>query len=168
VTPSFVIAPLSPDHNRLAFSCGVDALDRYLQNQASQDVRRHISNCFVASPANTHIVAGYYTFSAASIPVVDLPGTGTKRLPRYPVLPAALIGRLAVDRQYRGRNLGAALLFDAIERALRAEAAVFALIVDAKDEAAVAFYEHHGFRPFVSRPRSLFLPIATAMKLLER
>jgi len=167
VTASFVIAPLSPDHDRPAFFCGVDVLDRYLQNQASQDVRRQIANCFVASPANTHIVAGYSTFSAASIAIVDLPEAETKRLPRYPVLPAALIGRLAVDRQYRGRRLGAVLLFDAIERALRAETAVFALIVDAKDTEAAAFYEHHGFWAFVSRPRSLFLPIATATRLLE-
>jgi GNAT superfamily N-acetyltransferase len=128
VTATFVIALLSPDHDRMAFSCGVDALDRYLKSQASQDTRRHIANCFVASPENTSVVAGYYTFSAASIPVVDLPEDQAKRLPRYPVLPAALIGRLAVDRHYRGRNLGAALLFDAIERAVRAEAVVFALV----------------------------------------
>jgi GNAT superfamily N-acetyltransferase len=167
VTVSFVIAPLTSDHDRLAFSCGVDALDRYLQTQAGQDIRRHIANCFVASPANTNIIAGYYTFSAASIPVVDLPQEQSRRLPRYPVMPAALIGRLAVDRQHRGRGLGAALLFDAIERAIRADAAVFAVIVDAKDAPAAAFYQHHGFRPFASLPQRLFLPTATAMKLLE-
>jgi ribosomal protein S18 acetylase RimI-like enzyme len=167
VTIPFVIAPLSPDHDRLAFSCGVEALDRYLQAQAGQDIRRHIANCFVASPAHTSIVAGYYTFSAASVPIVDLPEQETKRLPRYPVVPAALIGRLAIDRQYRGRRLGAALLFDAIERACRSEAAIFAVIVDAKDEQAAAFYQHHGFKRFAGRPRSLFLPTATAMKLLE-
>jgi ribosomal protein S18 acetylase RimI-like enzyme len=167
VTVSFVIAPLSPDHNRLAFSCGVDVLDRYLQTQAGQDIRRRIANCFVASPPTTNVIAGYYTFSAASIPVVDLPEAQTKRLPRYPVVPAALIGRLAVDRQYRGRSLGAALLFDAIERAIRADAAVFAIIVDAKDEQAAAFYQHHGFQPFASQSLRLFLPIATATKLLE-
>ncbi len=166
MTATFSINPLSSEHDRLAFACGVDALDRYLQTQASQDVRRHISNCFVASPIGTAIVAGYYTLAAASVPVLDLPEEVTKRLPRYPVLPAALIGRLAVDRQYRKRSLGSVLLFDAIERAVRAEPAVFAVVVDAKDEDAAAFYRHFGFTPFASRPLSLFLPAATAMKLM--
>jgi GNAT superfamily N-acetyltransferase len=167
VTASFVIAPLGPNYNRLAFSSGVDALDRYLQTQAGQDVRRHLANCFVASPVNTNSVAGYYTFSAASVAINDLSDEYAKRLPRYPVVPAALIGRLAIDRQYKGRGLGAALLFDAVERALRSEVAIYAILVDAKDERAAAFYSHHGFQPFTSRPRSLFLPVATALKLLE-
>jgi len=167
VTATFSISSLSSEHDRLAFSCGVDALDRYLQMQASQDMRRHISNCFVASPTGTTVIAGYYTLAAASIPVVDLPEDVTKRLPRYPVLPAALIGRLAVDQNYRNRALGGALLFDAIERAMRAEPAVFAVIVDAKDEDAAAFYRHFGFKSLDSRPLGLFLPAATAMKLMR-
>jgi ribosomal protein S18 acetylase RimI-like enzyme len=167
VTASFVIAPLSPNHDKLAFSCGVDPLDRYLQTQATQDIRRRIANCFVATSANSNIIAGYYTFSAASVPMLDLPSEAAKRLPRYPVVPAALIGRLAIDRQYRGRGLGAALLFDAIARAARADTAIFAVLVDAKDDAAAAFYRHHGFQPFAARPLTLFLPIGTALKLLE-
>jgi ribosomal protein S18 acetylase RimI-like enzyme len=163
---AFVIAPLSAEHDRLDFHCGVDALDRYLQTQAGQDMRRHVSNCFIASPTNANAIAGYYTFASASVPVTDLPEAEAKRLPRYPVMPAALIGRLAIDRQYQKRGLGAAMLFDAIKRAAASDAAVFALIVDAKDDNAAAFYRHHGFRPFASRPRSLFLPIATATKLL--
>lgn len=167
MTASFVIAPLSRDHDRLAFSCGLDVLDRYLQNQASQDIRRRIANCYVASPTNTNIVAAYYTFSSASVSLLELPEEQAKRLPRYPVVPAALIGRLAVDRRYRGSGLGAVLLFDAIARAARADAAIFAVIVDAKDETATGFYRHHGFLPFAGRPTSLFLPIATAIKLLK-
>jgi GNAT superfamily N-acetyltransferase len=166
VTISFVIVSLAARHDRSAFSCGVDALDRYLQSQAGQDIRRRIANCFIASPIDTNIIAGYYTFSAASVPVVDLPEELSRRLPRYPVLPAALIGRLAADRKYAGHGVGAMLLLDAIERAVRAEAAIFAIIVDAKGEAAASFYRHHGFQSFRSRPQSLFLPIATAMKLL--
>jgi GNAT superfamily N-acetyltransferase len=167
VTASFVIAPLSPNHDRLAFSCGVDPLDRYLQTQATQDIRRRIANCFVATSANSNIIAGYYTFSAASVPMLDLPPETAKRLPRYPVVPAALIGRLAIDRRYRGRGLGAALLFDAIARAARADTAIFAVLVNAKDDAAAAFDRHHGFQPFAARPLTLFLPIGTALKLLE-
>lgn len=166
MTASFAIRPLGPEHDRSAFSCGVDALDRYLQQQANQDVKRRISNCFVASPAGSMAVAGYYTLAAASIPLVELPETQAKRLPRYPVVPAALIGRLAVDRQFHGHQLGSALVFDAIKRAAAAEPAVFTMIVDAKDDAAVRFYEHFGFTPFAGRPMSLYLPIATAMKMM--
>jgi GNAT superfamily N-acetyltransferase len=82
-----------------------------------------------------------------------------RRLPRYPILPAVLIGRLAVDTRYQGRQIGSALIIDALRRSARAAPASFGLIVDAKDDQAAAFYRRHGF---VS---SLFLPIATALKL---
>jgi GNAT superfamily N-acetyltransferase len=167
VTAGFVIAPLAGAHDRQTFSCGASALDRYLQTQATQDIRRHVANCFVASPVQDTTVAGYYTLSAASIPMTDLPEAQTRKLPRYPVLPAALIGRLAVDRRYQGKQLGAALLFDAIARAIRAEAAVFALLVDAKDEAAARFYRHHGFEAFSGRRARLFLLVATARRVVE-
>jgi ribosomal protein S18 acetylase RimI-like enzyme len=172
VKETFVIEPLAASYNRLAFSCGVEALDRYLQTQAGQNIRRRISNCFVAVPSDdnssntTTIIAGYYTLAAASIPLTDLPPEQAKRLPRYPVLPAALIGRLAVDHRYRKRSLGSALLFDAIKRAMPADPAIFALVVDAKDDAAAAFYRHFGFQFFASRPMSLFLPMAVCAKLL--
>jgi GNAT superfamily N-acetyltransferase len=165
VSGGFVIAQLTAAHDRQAFSCGADPLDRYLQTQATQDIRRHLANCFVASPVRSNVVAGYYTLSSASIPMTDLPVEQTRKLPRYPVLPAALIGRLAVDRSFQ--NLGAALLYDAIARAIRADAAVFALIVDAKDEAAAQFYRHHGFQAFSGRAARLFLPVATARRVVE-
>jgi GNAT superfamily N-acetyltransferase len=168
VTASFGIAPLSPDHDPLTFSCGVDPLDRYLQSQATQDIRRHVANCFVATAANSNIIAGYYTLSAASVPMLDLPSETARRLPRYPVVPAARIGRLAIDHGYRGRGLGAALLFDAITRAARADAAIFAILVEAKVDTAATFYQHHGFQPFAVRPLNLFLPLGTALELLKR
>jgi GNAT superfamily N-acetyltransferase len=167
VTAGFVIAPLGAAHDRQTFSCGAEPLDRYLQTQATQDVRRHIANCFVASPVQSSAVAGYYTLSAASIPTTDLPAERLRKLPRTPVLPAALIGRLAVDHRYQGRQLGAALLFDAIARAIRADAAVFALLVDAKDEAAARFYRYHGFEAFSGTPARMFLPVATARRVVE-
>ncbi len=167
MTECFAIAPLLADHDRSGFSCGVEALDLYLRTQATQDIRRHLANCFVASPLGSNKVAGYYTLSSASVALTDLPAEQTKRLPRYPVVPAALIGRLAVTDEYRGRGLGAALMFDAIERAAGSEVAVYAIIVDAKNDAARRFYRHHGFLPLTSRPGSLFLPVATANKLLK-
>lgn len=167
MAPGFRIESLASAHDRAGFSCGVDALDRYIRTQASQDMRRRVANCFVAVPDGATTVAGFYTLSAASIPVHDLPDGETRRLPRYPVLPAALIGRLALDQGFKGRQLGAALLFDAALRALRADPAVLTVIVDAKDEAAVAFYRHHGFQAFAGHPFRLFLPIDTAAKLLR-
>jgi ribosomal protein S18 acetylase RimI-like enzyme len=163
VTGTFSIEPLSASHDRPAFNSGNEALDRYLHAQAGQDIRRRIANCFIATP-DSIVVAGYYTLAAASIPLLELPEAEKKQLPRYSVLPAALIGRLAVDRRFQGRGLGGVLLFDALKRATLAEPAIFAMIVDAKDDDAAAFYNRYGFRSFASRPMSLFLPLATAAK----
>ena len=113
------------------------------------------------------VIAGYYTFAAASLPLTELSADEKQRLPRYALLPAGLIGRLAVDQKYQGQRLGSALIMDAAARAARAEPAIFALIVDAKDDRAVTFYQRHEFRRFVSRPASLFLPIATALQALS-
>ena len=160
--PPFRIETLSGSHDRTAFHCGEPALDRYFRTQATQDVRRRVANCFVAIEVTTGRVAAYYTLSAASIPLVDLPPDVTKRLPRYPTVPAVRIGRLAVDERFQGRGLGSALLADAVHRIMPADAATFTLLVDAKHERAVAFYRRYGFRPLVSQPRTLFLPLATA------
>jgi ribosomal protein S18 acetylase RimI-like enzyme len=89
-----------------------------------------------------------------------------KRLPRYSSFPACLIGRLAVNQQFRGRGLSSSLIVDAIARAVRAEPAIFALIVDAKDEMALGFYEHLGFYRFASRPMTLYLQIGEAARRL--
>ena len=162
----FRIEPLGSAHNRKGFCCGVAALDPYFQDLATQDVRRRVSNCFVACNADG-VVAAYYTFAATGFPLSDLPLEETKRLPRYGLLPAALIGRLAVDERFRGQRLGSALVVDAARRAAGSDPAIFALVVDAKDDAAAAFYLHLGFGRFASRPMSLYLPLATAMKAVE-
>ena len=163
MTAGFVIEPLGA-HYKAAFSSGNAALDRYLRQQASQDVRRLLASCFVAVEATNQDVAGYYTLAATSILAADLPMDFLARLPRYPVLPAALVGRLAIDGRFQRRGLGGALLADAALRVLRGDTRAFALVVDAKDAAAAAFYHHHGFGPFAGRPLSLFLPLATARK----
>jgi GNAT superfamily N-acetyltransferase len=113
----------------------------------------------VAVEAETHRVAAYYTIASASIPTPDLPSEITKRLPRYPTMPAVRIGRLAADRTYRGCGLGKALLADAALKAMAAAPACFALLVDAKHEQAVAFYQHHGFRFLHGLPPD---PVSTA------
>jgi ribosomal protein S18 acetylase RimI-like enzyme len=132
-----------------------------------QDIRRRISNCFVAADQRTGEVAAFYTLAAASVSLTELPLTITKPLPRYPVFPAIQIGRLAVDSryQYQGPGVGSGLLADATLRSARAEPAAFTLPVDAKNDNAAAFYRKFGFSPFASRPLTLFLPITTALKL---
>jgi GNAT superfamily N-acetyltransferase len=154
-------------HDRAAFSSGVEALDRYFREQVTQDIRRRLSNCFVALDAGD-TVAGYYTFAAASVPLDGLPPDMTRRLPRYPSLPAGLIGRLAVGRRFQRQGLGSLLVVDAAARALRAEPAIYALVVDAKDEGAAAFYAHLGFQPFLGRPLRLFIPISEMARRLAR
>jgi GNAT superfamily N-acetyltransferase len=155
------------DSDRAAFCCGEDVLDRYFQTQATQDIRRRIANCFVVVEAATGRVAAYYTLSAASIPLVDLPADETKRLPRYPILPAVRIGRLAVDRRFQRRGLGELMLMNAVHRTIQDAAAAFALLVDAKNDLAPGFYRRYGFRPIVGKPKTLFLPLATAQKTLR-
>jgi ribosomal protein S18 acetylase RimI-like enzyme len=164
--PPFLIELLA-DHDREGFSCGTEPLDKYFKSLVTQDVRRHITNCFVAVEIETRLLAGYYTIAAASIATPDLPEAVTKKLPRHPLLPAIRVGRLAIDLKFQGNGLGGALLADAAARGLRAEAAAFAMLVDAKDDAAVAFYDHHGFQRLTSQPRSLFLALATAGKALS-
>jgi len=161
----FQIEPLGA-HDRAAFCCGVDALDQYFREHVTQDVRRRLSNCFVLLDAAQQ-VAGYYTFAAASIPLGDVSESVSRRLPRYRALPAGLIGRLAVDRRYQHQGLGALLVVDAVARAVRAEAAIYALVVDAKDERAAAFYAHLGFHPFLSQPKRLFIPMSEMAKRLS-
>ncbi len=162
----FRLAQLGAEHNRDSFCCGEEALDRYFKTQATQDIRRRIANCFVAAEAATGLVAAYYTIAAASIPFVDLAPEESKRLPRYPTLPAVRIGRLAVDQKFQGRGLGGALLVDAARRSIQSPPAVYTLLVDAKNDQAVAFYQKFGFRTLASQPRILFLPLATAEKSL--
>jgi GNAT superfamily N-acetyltransferase len=130
-------------------------LNRYLREQASQDIRRRMAACFVAL-ADEKRIAGYYTLASASLLLTDLPASTGKKLPRYPTVPAVRLGRLAVDQVFKGQGLGGALLADALDRAARSEIAAYALIVDAKDEAAAAFYRHHGFIALPDSPRTLF------------
>jgi ribosomal protein S18 acetylase RimI-like enzyme len=168
VTAPFRLEPLDDHHDRSEFACGEEALDRYFKTQVTQDIRRRITNCFVAVACEAEIVAGFYTLASTGIPMAELPLEITRRLPRYPSVPAARIGRLAVDLRFRGRGLGGALLVDAAKRVLPSAAAAYALLVDAKNDHAVAFYRHHGFEPLASQPRTLFLALATAERVWQK
>ena len=152
-------------HDRSGFSCGVEALDRYLQSQASQDARRRVAAPYVLVEAASANVLGFYTLSNTSIQVAELPAAFVKKLPRYPVLPATLLGRLAVDAKGRGRGLGTELLLDALRRCLRSETASLAVVVDAKDDSAISFYERHEFLRLPDQPNRLFMPMSEIEKL---
>lgn len=119
--------------------------------------------CFIATEIASETIAGFYTLAAADIPVTDVAPEITRKLPRYPTLPAARIGRLAVDARYRGQKLGAVLLADAAIRAASSEVAVLAMVVDAKDAAAEAFYRHHGFVAYGSSAGKLLAPIKSLL-----
>lgn len=155
------VLPLGSAHDRAVFNSGSPSLDRYLREQVTQDMRRRVAACFVALTDDQRIV-GYYTLASASLLLADLPPSITKKLPRYPSVPAVRMGRLAVDQTFKGQGLGGALLADALERAARSEIAAYALMVDAIDDIAVAFYKHHGFIALPDSPMALFLPFATA------
>ena len=161
-----VTEPLGSHHDCSLFSCGEQALDSYIRRQASQDVRRRVTRVFVAPGNNHKEVAGYDTLSAASIEKAVLPAHVAQKLPHYPV-PVALIVRLAVDHSSQGKGLGEALLLDAIRRVINASdsIAVYAVVVDAKNESARTFYRRYGFDPLSSSQHRLFLPLQTFMQL---
>lgn len=163
------IEPLQKNHAREAFRCGAAPLDRYLQSQARQDSEKHVAAVFVAIAPPAHEVLGYYTLSASVVNAQDVPPELAKKLPRYPQLPVTLLGRLAVDQRMKGQGIGQFLLMDALHRCLQAAAgiAAMAVVVDAKDEAAAAFYKHFGFMPVNASPARLFLPMKTVATIFD-
>jgi ribosomal protein S18 acetylase RimI-like enzyme len=166
VAESFRIDLLSADHDWSRFLSGSDALDKYFREQASQDIKRRVATCFVAVSVAAQEVAGYYTLTATSVALNAPAPEVAKKLPRYPVVPAVLLGRLTVARHYQGRGLGGILLADALKRIARAELGVFAMVVDAKDDAAQHVYEHYGFTLLPGEARRLCRPISAALQRL--
>lgn len=160
------VEPLASSHDRSAFESGVEPLDRYFRTQAGQDARKNIAAPFVLLlPDRT--IAGYYTLLSTSVQLGELPERTVQKLPRYPLVPATLLGRLAVDRRQQGRGYGRFLLADALHRAARSEIASFAVIVDAKDDSARRFYERESFLPFPDQPMKLFRSMADIRRLFQ-
>jgi predicted GNAT family N-acyltransferase len=169
VTSNPRIEPLGKHHDRAAFDCGVAALNRYLREQAGQDGKKKIAATFILAGDAPPVIAGYYTLSSTSVNVGELPKTLAKKLPRYPLMPATLIGRLAVERRYQGKGCGELLLADALKRSLISTQQIgsVAVVVDAKDDNAKAFYTHFQFIPLVDDDHRLFLPMAAVQGLFE-
>jgi GNAT superfamily N-acetyltransferase len=166
IEESLRVEPLASSHDRSGFESGVEPLDRYFRTQAGQDARKNMAAPFVlVLPDGT--IAGYYTLSSTSVRLGELPGQTVRKLPRYPLVPATLLGRLAVDRRHQGKGYGRFLLGNALHRAARSEIASFVVIVDAKDENARRFYERESFLPFPDQPMKLFRPMADVRWLFD-
>lgn len=158
--------PLAAHHDRVAFRCGVPELDSYLQTQANQDIRRKVAAVYVlVHRAAPTVIVGYYTLSSFAVETSDLTEEAQKKLPRYPLTPATLVGRLARDLRFPG--IGGHLLVDALKRVLRhaGQIASAAVVVDVKNDGARKFYLKHGFLAFRCNPARLFLPIKIIQKL---
>ena len=162
------IEPLGRQHRRDAFSCGQPDLDDWFRHRASQDQRRNVGRVFAAVDDQLEVV-GFYSLSAFTLALDELPEPIARKLPRYDAIPAARIGRLARAQLVRGQGIGRLLLADAVSRIVSVgqSVAVFAIVADAKDERAASFYRRFGFQAFPSRPDRLFLLTSTALAALE-
>ncbi len=155
------------NHDRSSFSCGIPALDSYFRDRIGQDQKRKLAAPYVLVETDTGAVAGYYTLSSYSIVPAGLPDTTTRKLPRHESYPAILIGRLALDRRYQGRQLGRRLLLDALYRCLvlSGRLGALAVVVDAKDALARDFYRHMRFLPLDGHDLKLYIPMASIASL---
>jgi ribosomal protein S18 acetylase RimI-like enzyme len=155
-------------HDRSAFASGNAQIDTYFRQTVSQDIKRDYATCYVLVESASRKIAGFYTLSSYSIPLTELSAQVARKLPRYPSVPAVLIGWLGRDDAFRGRRLGALLLADAIARVSAASIGVYALCAHAIDSAAADFYRKHQFQPFISRPNTYCLPMKTAVSALGK
>ncbi len=157
-------------HIRSDFFCGQESLDHYIRKQASQDQKRRVSAVFVLiDEPNFHVLA-YYTLSGYTVDVSVLDETFAKRLPRYPQMPATLLGRLAVDQSQKGKRLGELMLINALKRALEASSQVASLVVvaEALDDRASSFYSKYGFQAFRGNPLKLYFPMKSVEALCKK
>ena len=164
------IEPLdSKQHDRSTFECGVESLDRYLRKTANQDLKKKIATVFVLVDSPNDNIIAYYTLSSYTVEITELDNSLVKRLPRYPLLPATLLGRLAVDRNYRCQRLGELMLVDALRKSLVAteKVASIAVIAEAIDEKAVSFYRKYGFRSFTGNTMKLYMTMQSIKELCQ-
>lgn len=156
----------SQKHKRSEFCCGQESLDKYIRQQASQDIKKKVATVFVLVDSPETEILAYYTLSSYTVEIAELNQEFTKRLPRYPLLPATLLGRLAVDSRYQGQGFGELMLIDALNQSLKTTSVVasLAVVVEALDAEVVKFYQRFGFQQFKQHPIELYLP----MKLIEK
>jgi GNAT superfamily N-acetyltransferase len=156
------IERLDRERMREGFDCGKTSLNDFLRALVSQYEKRNLGRTYVAFLEGDQRVLGYYTLASGQIDTESLPAKQAKKLPRHAV-PIVLLARLAVDRSVHGRGLGGLLLRDAFARALdlSEKLGIHAVVVDALDAEAKAFYERFGFLPLADNEMRLFLPLST-------
>lgn len=162
-----IIEQLNIDlHDRKSFDCGVSELNIFLKQHANQNQSKNISKTYVAvvavSVENSKKIYGYYTLSAGHIQCDQLPEAVKSKLPKYSI-PIARLGRLAVDKESKGQGVGGFLLHDALSNVLNIadKMGLFAVVVDAKNSDAKAFYQYYGFTELQESELTLFLTIDT-------
>ncbi len=163
------IDPFDSKHLRDNFSCGQTSLDNYIREKASQDLKKKVATVFVLTDDPNTDVLAYYTLSFYTVDTAVLDESFAKRLPRYPSLPATLLGRLAVDDSQQGKRLGELLLLDALKKSLDTSQhiASLAVIAEALDEKALSFYIKYGFQAFQQEPVKLYLPMKSVAELYQ-
>lgn len=167
--PLYRLEPLAKHHDREVFNCGIDSLDLYLKTQASQDMRRKANAVFVLVPKDTpSLIVGYFTLCATGLAPGAIPEAARKHIPRYPMVSATLLGRLAVSKEFQGQSLGSILLAKALEKAYENAAQVGSsmMVTDAINERAAKFYAAHGFIQLADSMR-LILPMRTIAALIQ-
>jgi ribosomal protein S18 acetylase RimI-like enzyme len=155
-------------HERKNFCCGEPALDAYMRQQAAQDMKRGFATVIVAAEQTApSTIVGYYTLSAASILLSDLPESMLRRMPRYPDVPAVRLGRLAVSQDRQKQHIGSLLLLDSLYRACNTELGWAFFIVDAKNEHVASFYEKFQFSTFADTKKHLWMTRRQAEHLVR-
>lgn len=167
--PSPAIVQLSKQHDRKAFRCGIESLDRYLHRQAGQDSRRDVAAVYVLEGEGGKEIKGYYTLSAYGVQSDTFPPEIQKHCPRYGIIPAYLLGRLAVDQRYQGQGLGQTLLVSALKHCVEHHQSIAAMVVvvDAINDDATRFYRHFNFQPFPETPDKLFITMKLLTKMFQ-
>lgn len=167
INSRFSIEKLKSSHAKKTFTCGIDSLDDYLQKKATQDERRNISVTYILHDTELNLVAGFYTLSSTTIESKYLPDETIRKLPNYPLIPATLIGRLAIDKNYQGKNLGELILMDALHRSYESSKniASFAVVVEAINKEAVKFYKKYGFINFITHEKLLYMAMKSIKNL---
>jgi len=153
-------------YDRTKFDCGVETLNKYIKEQVSTQVKIKSAACFLAISEDDQIV-GYYTVSASSMPLKDLSEELRKKMPRYPSVPVFLIGRLAIDKLFKGKGLGGGLLIEALLKCLELseEVGACAVVVDVNNDEAKQFYQKYDFKAFEDNPNSMYIPMSEIKEL---
>lgn len=161
------VSPFGRECERQGFGCGIEPLDSYLKRQVSQDIKRNAAACFVLHEEGETQVLGYYRLSAFTLQLDNLPAELGNKLPRYPQVPATLLGRLAISRQAQDKDAGELLLLDALRRSYRNREVIasWAVAVDTINESAAQFYQHFGFRSEAMTEDRLFVTMQELGKL---